>query len=47
MQISYYRKLIAEHDGWKLVKIYTERASGTQMKKHPEFMKMIKAYKQG
>lgn len=46
-QISYYGKLIAEHDGWQLVKIYAERASGTQMKKRPEFMKMIKVCKQG
>ncbi len=46
-QISYYGKLIAEHGGWELVKIYAERASGTQMKKRPEFVKMIKACKQG
>lgn len=46
-QVSYYGKLIADHDGWKLVKIYAERASGTQMKKRPEFMKMLKACKQG
>ena len=44
-QISYYGKLIAEREGWQLVKIYSERASGTQMKKRPEFMKMIKACK--
>lgn len=47
MQISYYRKLIAECEGWQLVKIYVERASGTQIKKRPEFVKMIKAYRQG
>lgn len=46
-QISYYGKLIAEREGWQLVKIYAERSSGTQMKKRPEFMKMIKACKQG
>lgn len=46
-QISYYGKLIAEREGWQLVKIYAERASGTQMKKRSEFMKMIKACKQG
>lgn len=46
-QISYYGKLIAKHDGWQLVKIYAERSSGTQMKKRPEFMKMIRACKQG
>jgi len=46
-QISYYGKLIAEHEGWQLVKIYAERASGTQIKKRPEFMKMLKACKQG
>lgn len=46
-QISYYGKLIAEREGWQLVKIYAERASGTQMKKRPEFMKMIKACRQG
>ncbi len=46
-QVSYYEKLIVNHDGWKLVKIYAERASGTQIKKRPEFMKMLKACKQG
>ena len=46
-QISYYEKLITNHPGWKLVKIYSERASGTQVKKRPEFMKMVKACKQG
>ncbi len=46
-QISYYEELIMEHDGWKLVKIYAERASGTKIKKRPEFMKMLKACKQG
>ncbi len=46
-QFSYYGRLIAGHDGWQLVKIYAERASGTQMKKRPEFMKMIKACRQG
>ncbi len=45
-QISYYRKLISERESWQLVKIYAERASGTQMKKRPEFMKMVKACKQ-
>lgn len=47
MQISYYGKLIAEHKDWQLVNIYAERASGTQIKKRPEFMKMIKACRQG
>ena len=46
-QISYYEKLITEHKGWQLVKIYAERASGTQLKKRPEFMKMLKACKSG
>ncbi len=46
-QISYYGNLIAEHEGWQLVKIYAERASGTQIKNRPEFMKMLKACKQG
>ena len=41
-QISYYGKLIAEHKDWQLVKIYAERASGTQIDKRPEFMKMIR-----
>ncbi len=40
-QISYYGKLISEYTDWQLVKIYAERASGTQIKKRPEFMKMI------
>ena len=46
-QISYYGKLIAEHKDWQLVKIYAERASGTQIKKRPEFVNMIKACRQG
>lgn len=46
-QISYYRKLIAEREGWQLVKSYAEHASGKQTKKRPEFMKMIRACKQG
>lgn len=46
-QISYYGKLIAGHEDWEFVKIYAERASGTQLKKRPEFMQMIKACKQG
>ena len=46
-QVSYYGKLIAEHKEWQLVKIYAECASGTQLKKRPEYMKMIKACKQG
>lgn len=46
-QISYYGKLIAGHEDWELVKIYAERASGTQLKKRPEFIQMIKACKQG
>ena len=46
-QISYYGKLIAERENWQLVKIYAERASGTQLKKRSEFMQMIKACKQG
>ncbi|MCM1165291.1 MAG: recombinase family protein [Lachnospiraceae bacterium] len=46
-QISYYEKFIAEREDWQLVKIYAERASGTQLTKRPEFMKMLKACKQG
>ncbi len=46
-QISYYEKLITEHEDWQLVKIYAERVSGTQLKKRPEFMKMLKFCKQG
>ncbi len=46
-QISYYEKLIAERDDWRLVKVYAERASGTQLKKRSEFMKMLKARKHG
>lgn len=46
-QISYYGKLIAGHEDWELVKIYDECASGTQLKKRPEFMQMINACKQG
>ncbi len=46
-QISYYEKLISERYDWQLVKIYAERSSGTQLKKRPEFMKMLKACKSG
>ena len=46
-QISYYEKRIAKRDDWQLVKIYAERVSGTQLKKRPEFMKMLSACKHG
>ena len=46
-QISYYEKLICGHKDWKLVNIYAEKASGTQMEKRPEFLKMLKACRQG
>ena len=46
-QISYYEKLITAHKDWKLVNIYAEKASGTQMEKRPEFLKMLKACRQG
>ena len=46
-QISYYDKLITSHKDWKLVNIYAEKASGTQMEKHPEFLKMFKTCRQG
>ncbi len=42
-QVSYYQKLIAAHEYWKLVEIYYERASGTQLKKRSEFLRMLKA----
>ena len=45
-QISYYEKLITAHKDWKLVNIYAEKASGTQMEKRPEFMKTLKACRQ-
>ncbi len=46
-QVSYYQKLIAAHDDWKLIGIYSERASGTQLKKRPEFLRMLKACRHG
>ncbi len=46
-QISYYSKLISAHEDWQLVEIYAERASATQMKTRSEFMKMLKACRQG
>ena len=46
-QISYYEKLITNHKDWKLVNIYAEKATGTQMEKRPEFLKMLKACRQG
>ena len=45
--ISYYSSLITNHSGWKLVKIYAEKASGTQTQKRSEFLKMLKACRQG
>jgi len=46
-QVSYYQKLITAHEDWKLMEIYSERASGTQLKKRPEFLRMLKACRHG
>lgn len=47
VQISYYTDLINRKKEWTLVKVFAdERISGTQAKKRPEFLKMIRMCKQ-
>ena len=47
-QCDYYTKLINSHDGWKPVKVFADEGiTGTQAKKRPEFMKMIRYCRQG
>ena len=40
-QISYYENLISGRKDRKLVNFYAEKASGTQMEKRHEFLKML------
>lgn len=47
-QCDYYTKLINSHEGWKPVKVFADEGiTGTQAKKRPEFMKMIRYCRQG
>lgn len=47
MQISYYTDLINRKKEWTLVKVFADEGiSGTQAKKRPEFLKMIRMCKQ-
>lgn len=48
VQISYYTDLINRTKEWTLVKIFADEGiSGTQAKKRPEFLKMIRMCRQG
>ena len=47
-QCDYYTKLINSHECWKPVKVFADEGiTGTQAKKRPEFMKMIRYCRQG
>lgn len=47
-QIQHFREMIENTEGWKNVGIYAdEGASGTNMKKRPEFQRMIQDCKDG
>ncbi len=47
-QCDYYTKLINSHEDWKHVKVFADEGiTGTQAKKRPEFMKMIRYCRQG
>ena len=47
-QCDYYTRFINSHEGWKLVKVFADEGiTGTQVKKRPEFMKMIRYCRQG
>ena len=42
-QCDYYTKLISSHEDWKPVKVFADEGiTGTQAKKRPEFLKMIR-----
>jgi DNA invertase Pin-like site-specific DNA recombinase len=48
VQISEYTKMINENPAWELVNIYADEGlSGTNMKKRPQFMKMIESARLG
>ena len=47
-QCDYYTKFINSHEGWKPVKVFADEGiTGTQAKKRPEFLKMIRYCRQG
>ena len=47
-QCDYYTKLISSHEDWKPVKVFADEGiTGTQAKKRPEFLKMIRYCRQG
>ena len=47
-QCQYYDEYIAGHEDWKKVKVFADEGiSGTQAKKRPEFLKMIRYCRRG
>lgn len=47
-QCKYYDEYIASHEDWKKVRIFADEGiSGTQAKKRPEFLKMIRYCRRG
>ena len=47
-QCQYYDEYIASHDDWKKVAIFADEGiTGTQAKKRPQFLKMIRACRRG
>ncbi|MBR5091717.1 MAG: recombinase family protein [Ruminiclostridium sp.] len=47
-QCKYYDEYIASHNNWKKVKVFADEGiSGTQAKKRPEFLKMIRYCRRG
>jgi len=47
-QCSFFTEFIDSHNGWKKVKVFADEGiTGTQAKKRPEFMKMLRYCRQG
>ncbi|HBI51642.1 MAG TPA: recombinase family protein [Ruminococcaceae bacterium] len=47
-QCSFFTECIDSHEGWKKVKVFADEGiTGTQAKKRPEFMKMLRYCRQG
>ena len=47
-QCQYYDEYISAHEDWKKVKVFADEGiSGTQAKKRPEFLKMIRCCRRG
>ncbi len=48
VQIAYYTDLISKKETWSLAGVFADEGiSGTQAKKRPEFLKMIRQCKKG